>query len=1141
MSCYSYSSGDPIYFNPQNGSWGVEKVYTGGGPSYSYSMIARICEVANSDQICVYTRANSTSAETLLTEGLNYTFTANETITLVGNPNLGQIIIRRCTLNSKMLTTFTEGSKLSAKQLNIALHQLLFIAQEKEFIGSTNNHFYPLSTSIAAWNSGTNYAVGNYALQNGVVYQAIANNTNSQPPSANWTAVNFVTNGFIIQGGATLSGPVLFDLNGVTNGKTLIWQGSKFEAGIPSLNLDDLADVVITSPATNSVIRYNGTQWIDVPTFFDVSASQDMVLPGHIFSDKTKAPTSFTANAGNFPALTNDETTEMNTLFSPHLKDNDLNWNIPSVPTVMKMLNVMVPTYNPTKTFKQYMDFIKNNIDTFSANIGNPVKIKLHWNLSRRRINQVQGGVNTENTEENISGYKTAFWDDPKELYSTSMYTDIKANLNKYGLDNNGNVYLHGAYYAQETPSGQGATFYPKIWGYGIKRNGFYLSIPECYTSSLCNIPIFPANGGNEDATTTSPSTFYFTRADLGTNFETNVLAVGNLRNNRLTPIYRDTYLNAIREMCFAPSRGIPRTSAGAFIALNTTIGPSLTPFYNYYVDQYSRYMKSWLISADYSGWEDVSYRRLEFDGGVTGGVNMPVETVRPCLFKIPKNIIYYNKHALIQAGTGSAPFDYDSLDFSPTPVDGSSVAGAWDLSSTVRFQGTGIVNRKVKINTNDTIAPTAGNSIGYLYKANAYWEAWCKAWSLDPDDANGAKLGSYFNESDLDWCVSGLTYQSTASAMKLYNWQIGLPASGPIGDAANQANNYFPWPWRPGLFNRVTTAATGSTAVPSTSLTGDAALIHSSIGDHLYTLDYNAIFSTASNFVPDPVDEYVFRIVAKDSLTNLFSPVGDGSKPIPSTIIVEYGFSEDFTAGLDFPKDTFNSIYRKNSVYIESKDVWSRLDKSKVQVFVQNEQIENYTANNTTQKQYVINLCIRVPRLKSIGYSTLYRRPKTTYNNQNPADDGGGTLMSSFAWFRSSAASNAGEDPDSKNLGPWNLPPSAGRFGGIALPNNIGTTAVGGDFNPAYGERYGGGTAESTRWGNNSKYVDTYGYDYSAQNDWGFKFWYNNSFASGRCEAAVKFTRLGIPGNLWIKLSVLNTDGSLSLLTSGGAWDTQA
>jgi hypothetical protein len=1088
-------------------------------------MIARICEVANSDQICVYTRANSTSAETLLTEGLDYTFTANETITLVGNPNLGQIIIRRCTLNSKMLTTFTEGSKLSAKQLNIALHQLLFIAQEKEFIGSVNNHFYPLSTSIAAWNSGTNYVIGNYALQNGVVYQAIANNTNSQPPSANWTAVNFVTNGFIIQGGATLSGPVLFDLNGVTNGKTLIWQGSKFAAGLPSLNLDNIADVVITSPQTNSVLRFDGINWINVPTYFDISSSTTITLPGHVFAHKDNASNSYTANAGNFPVLTIDELNEINSTFGDNLKDANLNWNVPSVLTVMKMLNVLVPNYNPTKTFKEYMSFIKSNIDTFSANIGNPVKIKLHWNLSRRRIDLVQTGTLVADTEENISGYKTAFWDDPKELYNTNMYTDIRANVNKYALDNAGTVYLHGAYFHQETPTNQSAIFRPKIWGYGIKRNGFYLNVPECYTSSLCNIPIFKTGSGGEAITGTTPEAFYFERSDL--NFNQILMpanANNSLRNNKNLIPWRDTYLYALRDMCFAPHRGVPRNNSNVLVELRKTLDNTTNVFYNALVDQYSRYMKSWLIWADYNGWEDVNYKRLEFDGGVTGGVPMPNEFAKPCLFKIPKNIIYYNKHALVQSREGNDLFSYGNADFSTTdPVTGKpgNSDNYGTLSSLVRFQGTGTIHYKERRNINDTISPSSAvnTGIGYLYKANSFWQAWCTSWSQTVTDANDATYGRYFNESDIEWIASNLIYPTSnshmASDMQLHSLGAGIVVSGINNDGYSRGSNFFPWPYRPNLFNRVFTNI--QEVIPSTNVFGNDQVANTSIGTHFFNLDYNTIFSTASNFVPDPVDEYVFRIVAKDSLINLFSPTGDGLKPIPSTIIVEHGFSEDITAGLDFGKSLFNEIYRKNNVYIESKDVWTRLDKSKVQVFVQNEQIENYTANGVTQKQYVINLCIRVPRLKSIGYARIYRQPSSAGMNVNPA-------LTSYAWFNIANGSTAGADPDAKNRGPWTIGPLDEEIG---LFSSLTYSVPGpGEYSPIVSTVFD--TSNGFLASSSDPSISSHRY-------------YRAQLIAGRNECAVKFTRLGIPGNLWIKLSVLNTDGSLSLLTSDGAWNPQA
>ena len=66
-----------------------------------------------------------------------------------------------------------------------------------------------------------------------------------------------------------------------------------------------------------------------------------------------------------------------------------------------------------------------------------------------------------------------------------------------------------------------------------------------------------------------------------------------------------------------------------------------------------------------------------------------------------------------------------------------------------------------------------------------------------------------------------------------------------------------------------------------------------------------------------------------------------------------------------------------------------------------------------------------------------------------------------------------------------------------------------------------------------------------SVENDWYFGHQVTTDLSkpiggpvvtAGRNECAVKFTRLGLPTNLWIRLSVLNTDGSLELLDSAGS-----
>jgi len=43
---------------------------------------------------------------------------------------------------------------------------------------------------IATWSSSTAYVVGDYVVSNSLVYKCTTNNTNSVPPSANWSLVS---------------------------------------------------------------------------------------------------------------------------------------------------------------------------------------------------------------------------------------------------------------------------------------------------------------------------------------------------------------------------------------------------------------------------------------------------------------------------------------------------------------------------------------------------------------------------------------------------------------------------------------------------------------------------------------------------------------------------------------------------------------------------------------------------------------------------------------------------------------------------------------------------------------------------------------------------------------------------------------
>ena len=245
MTCYDFSSNDPEYIGDFTGLNTIEILYgnTGVGP-YSYSSIHRLCDIPDEDQICVYIDDNLASL------AIDYTLDENTQSITLTNALAGGIRIRRCTPNNKLFTTFIEGAKLTAKQLNLVATQLLFVSQEKSFIGDSYNNYYPLSSGVEEWDAGTDYVVNDYVIKDDIVYQARTNNTN-QDPAANpddWATVNFVTNGFRITG-APLSYPVEFDLSGVQINQALVWDGSKFQAGFSQgQGLDNLSDVIVTGP-----------------------------------------------------------------------------------------------------------------------------------------------------------------------------------------------------------------------------------------------------------------------------------------------------------------------------------------------------------------------------------------------------------------------------------------------------------------------------------------------------------------------------------------------------------------------------------------------------------------------------------------------------------------------------------------------------------------------------------------------------------------------------------------------------------------------------------------------------------------------------------------------------------------------------
>ena len=147
--------------------------------------------------------------------------------------------------------------------------------------------------------------------------------------------------------------------------------------------------------------------------------------------------------------------------------------------------------------------------------------------------------------------------------------------------------------------------------------------------------------------------------------------------------------------------------------------------------------------------------------------------------------------------------------------------------------------------------------------------------------------------------------------------------------------------------------------------------------------------------------------------------------------------------------------------------------------------------------------MAIRVPRIKSIGYAKVFR--KMFYNsttNSFPAE-----------------ATGAGADTDIDS-GPWNWDFNwEWRIDNLSAAGNWTEDEIG--TSNWYRIQSNGYSSFSSAV---EETITPPVEGYTKQN-----------WISGRNECAVKFTRVGIPGDMWIRLSVLNTDGTLDLLDSNG------
>lgn len=1001
MSCYSYTSNNPVILT------NIEYIHTiiNTGLNYSYNSIAWICEFPVNSQLKVFTKESSLDPEVLLVENTHYTVnTSTNNITVPTALKIGsQLIIRRKTPVDKMLYSFTDGAKLTATQLNQSFNQLLFGIQDSIFTSSTQNFYYTVSTVVPSWAGGTTYAlnaiVSHVAGGSTALYKCISAGLSTVAPNtatATWTVINPSSSGFIITGGPTV---VNFDFTSLGVGKAIVWDGGKFVSSVFTGAFASLTGVSVASPASGDILRYDGSLWAKATPTVDITAANPIFTTRAFYASGLTQSYSNGGTPISAPAILNE------------FKNSNNQWVLTDPVTTYKILQTTIPSTNVSgvspATPESFFSAVNNQLVGLAANVTNPVKVKFHWDLSYGVIQQTD-----YTTQQGLMSPATALWDSPEELYSTAGY-GIVANpaLRKHGVQIGtlavplGRKYYSSPYFSYNTAAdGADLSYSSKVKGYGIKT--FYLSIPGSSTSCLSEIPEV-----NSDGTTyfACPSTLVTSLADLVTSLN----AIGD----EVITTYRDYYLMGLRDMAFAGARPNATTESNAKEK-----------------DALSRFRKSNLISAEYTGLVNYTFKRLE-DSGDAGS---------DCLWKIPKQIIYYNKAALAFA------------DKSTTALTTASAL----QRNTVRFTGySKCLGSSGTANSNSTVMVSG---MGNYYKADAVWSEWCASWVSDGSPTNDILR---FNEADIDWVTQNVNLNS--NDLTLYRmFGKSPPYALATGTPVNRGAMYFPWFYRPNyIHDSITTPNSGTNDL---------------IGTHSSNVDCNRLFSDADNFIPDPTDEYVYRIVTKSGLLPYFKTSGDSY--LKTSIILEYGFTDHNFSNATTLLSTKGTIFRSNMVTARQARSLSRFNKLNTRVYVKHETVETTAGSN----RYVITLGIQVPRLKSIGYSKVFRRYDVFQTATFP--EGGDTTATDT-------------EIDS---GPWTFQFGA-NSGGAQVSELIDTLYFGNQVESILHNPIGGPV-----------------------------------YIAGRNECAVKFTRLGLPTNLWIRLSVLNTDGSLDLLDSVGMLDTE-
>jgi len=1068
MPCYSYTNANPVLFT------NVISTQTVSGATYSYSTLALICEFPVDDQLQVFKKNSTTNAEVQLVYTTDFTInTTNETITISASlTGYDQVVIKRVTLSDKMIYRFTDGAKLTAKQLNDCFHQLLFVTQEKGYLTSTVNVNYPVSVAVSAWNSGTTYGVGDIVSFNNKIYKSIvASNTNNTPTNtAFWSVINPQLNSFVITGNQNT---VEFDLLNLSLNYTLVWNGSKFVAGPVVSTISSLTDVDISPVSNNDVLIYdtsNGSKWTAKSPSFSIIET-NLKFADYTFYTPSRSTSYFNPSNQNI-ILSGTALTAMS-----GFKDNSNRWVLTDAPTVYHIIKKTLPSEVDPVTF---FSTVRSELDLANQNLTNPVKLKLYWNLNHDRQNLDDASINLSyiasngsTYKDNLGNFKTAFWHKPEELYNTAGY-DINApsSLLKHGVVNTGITYSSGPYFTYNS-NNPVTTFKSKVESYGVKA--FYLSVPECRVTSIY-LPVVFNNGGTyvftalSNLDNVSATGLQLGRAlqTPGNEFNENTAIDGALPITAGRGI-KDYYLMGLRDMAVAGARfRYDGTSINLFGNGSTDLAKNNRGRVS---NDIARWNKGKVIGAWYAsratntsnpeGWRNISYKRFE-----------TTETALPVLWKIPDQIIYFNRVALANS--------LDHLNGTEYLITDDGMGEGTNRSTRDKIRFSGFHRLQSVANGNSS---TTSTHDGLYHKANGFWDAWQQRWS----DQTSNTFNYKFNEADIEWALGKINAPDNGSVPKIYrnfydNPQVVTAQSN--GSAANiPAAHFYKWPWR----------ANDVKAGTNTSQTEDD---FGGIGVHsIIESDWCKLFSEADQFIEDPADEYVYRIVAQSSVLNYLKQTG--IKNLKSSIILEHGFSDlSQSDGNSITLTTLESQYDNPRFEPTTKRAWSRLFESKLKVYVKDEKVER--ANGIDY--YVISLVIRVPRLKSIGYSPFYRR----FLNNTAAPK---------HW-------PAAVDTDPE-LGPWL------DFNSPYTPASVGATI--GSYFDLTGTGVNG--VQLYRPTNFTTALLLASSQYVA-GAWGtVNSPIYNLPTSGRIESAVKFTSLGLPSNLWIRLSVLNTDGTTALL----------